>query len=212
MTYKTCMVHRCEKCPRTISMWIPWNTLGWWLCIRSLFTTKKTISLLRNYSVVFSHDLEHDTGFRFEMQRKLVQIPKKKVPIVTEVDFFLTDVQNYKNMWNLGRHKDDFGIDATWVLFATSHGKSPCDGIGGTVKRLTARASLQRPYSDQILDVSSMLAFCKTNIPGHTVLLYFNWKNERSLTWIEKIKICLGSDYTRDKKLPFHKTSKFQCI
>ena len=39
-------------------------------------------------------------------------------------------------------------------------------GIGGTVKRLTARASLQRPYSDQILDVSSMLAFCKTNIPG----------------------------------------------
>lgn len=59
-----------------------------------------------------------------------------------------------------------FGIDATWVFFATSHGKSPCDGIGGTVKRLTARASLQRPYSEQILDVSSMLDFCKTNIPG----------------------------------------------
>ena len=69
-------------------------------------------------------------------------------------------------MLNLRRHKDDFGIDATWVLFATSHDKSPCDGIGGTVKRLTARASLQRSYSDQISDVSSMLAFCKTNIPG----------------------------------------------
>ena len=69
-------------------------------------------------------------------------------------------------MLNLCRHKDDFGIDATLVLFATSHGKSPCDGIGGTVKRLMARASLQKPYSDQILDVSSMLAFCKTNIPG----------------------------------------------
>ena len=80
-----------------------------------------------------SDDLEHDTEFRFEMQRKLVQI-LKKVPIITEVDFF--------------------------------HGKSPCDGINGTVKRLTARASLQRPYSDEIVDVSSMLAFCKTNIPG----------------------------------------------
>ena len=34
-----------------------------------------------------SDDLEHDTEFRFEMQRKLVQI-LKKVPIVTEVDFF----------------------------------------------------------------------------------------------------------------------------
>ena len=39
------------------------------------------------------------------------------------------------------------------------------DGIGGTVQRLTARASLQRPNSDQILDVSLMLTFCKTNIP-----------------------------------------------
>ena len=69
-------------------------------------------------------------------------------------------------MLNLCRHKEDFGIDATWVFFATSHGKSPCEGIGGTVKRITARASLQRPYSDQILDVSSMLDFCKTNIPA----------------------------------------------
>ena len=31
------------------------------------------------------------------------------------------------------------------VFFANSHGKQPCDGIGGTVKRLTAKASLQRP-------------------------------------------------------------------
>ena len=31
-------------------------------------------------------------------------------------------------------------------LFATSHGKGPCDGIGGTVKRLATRASLQRPH------------------------------------------------------------------
>ena len=28
-------------------------------------------------------------------------------------------------------------------FFATSHGKSPCDGIGGTIKHLVARASLQ---------------------------------------------------------------------
>ena len=69
-------------------------------------------------------------------------------------------------MSNLCRHKNDFAIDATWVFFATSHGKSPCDGIGRKVKRLAARASLQRSCTDQILDVSSMLTFCKTNIPG----------------------------------------------
>lgn len=41
------------------------------------------------------------------------------------------------------RHQKDHGLDAEWHFFATSHGKSPCDGIGGTVKRLVARASLQ---------------------------------------------------------------------
>ena len=46
-------------------------------------------------------------------------------------------------------------------FFATSHGKSVCDGIGGTVNCLTANASLQRPASDQILNVHDKLTFCK---------------------------------------------------
>ncbi|KAJ8030181.1 hypothetical protein HOLleu_26513 [Holothuria leucospilota] len=45
----------------------------------------------------------------------------------------------------------DCGLAAEWNSFATSHGKSVCDGIGGTVKRLVTKASLQHPYSDQIL-------------------------------------------------------------
>ncbi|KAJ4446093.1 hypothetical protein ANN_12785 [Periplaneta americana] len=39
--------------------------------------------------------------------------------------------------------EDDYGIGAEWHFFATSHGKGPCDGIGGTVKGLATRASLQ---------------------------------------------------------------------
>ena len=56
-------------------------------------------------------------------------------------------------------------MDADWTFFATSHGKSPCDGIGGTIKRLTTRASLQRPLSDQILSTAAMFEFCKSSIP-----------------------------------------------
>ena len=37
-----------------------------------------------------------------------------------------------------------------WYFFETSHGKGPCDGVGGTVKRLAARVCLQRPFEDQI--------------------------------------------------------------
>ena len=57
-------------------------------------------------------------------------------------------------------HKNYFGLVAELIIFATSHGKSPCDGIGGTVKRLTARANLQRPLDKQILSVDKMFEFC----------------------------------------------------
>ena len=50
----------------------------------------------------------------------------------------------------------DFSIDCMWNVFVTSPGKSLCDGVGGAVKRLTARASLQCPISSQILSGKTM--------------------------------------------------------
>ena len=50
--------------------------------------------------------------------------------------------ENYKGLANLCHQKLDHGIDAVWNFFATSHGKSACDGIAGTVKQLATNASL----------------------------------------------------------------------
>ena len=47
--------------------------------------------------------------------------------------------KNFKNFLNMCHHKQDFGLEAEWTFFATSHGKSPCDGIGGFVKRYIAK-------------------------------------------------------------------------
>ena len=59
------------------------------------------------------------------------------------------------------------GIDAEWhFFFATSHGKWPCDGIGGTVKRLAAKDSLQRPYCEQIMTPRQLFQFAEDNISG----------------------------------------------
>ena len=53
-------------------------------------------------------------------------------------------------------------------LFATSHGKGPCDGLGGTVKWLAAKASLQRCVEGRnnasILTPETFLNFCTSNI------------------------------------------------
>ena len=40
--------------------------------------------------------------------------------------------KNRKNFINLFHHQQDFNIGAEWIFFATSYGKSPCEGVGGS--------------------------------------------------------------------------------
>ena len=53
-------------------------------------------------------------------------------------------------------------------FFTTSHGKGPCDGVGGTVKRLAAKASVQRCAENRldelILTSTALYTFCKETI------------------------------------------------
>ena len=48
-----------------------------------------------------------------------------------------------------------------WIFFATSHGKSPCDRICGSVKHHAAKRSLQRPMNSQILEYQATLNICE---------------------------------------------------
>ena len=81
--------------------------------------------------------------------------------------------KNYKNFHNLCYHSEDFGLDAEWAFFATSHGKSPCDGIGSSVKWTITTASLQRTTINHILTVDSMYALCLQNIKSITFIQIF---------------------------------------
>lgn len=106
--------------------------------------------------VVISECLEHNTIALYCFQRKLINFLKSKFGdnSIKKIYYFsdgsAAQYKNRKNFTNLCFHKDDFNIDAEWHFYATAHGKGPCDGVGGTVKRLAARASLQRPYKNQI--------------------------------------------------------------
>ena len=76
----------------------------------------------------------------------------------------MVQYKHKNSFFTLCHHKDDFGLAAEWKFFATSHGKSACGGIGGIVIRLVTKASLQRPYNDQILTFDAILNFCNENI------------------------------------------------
>ena len=121
---------------------------------------------LRHISICFiSDDNSHDTYFACEVQKTMINYLHELLPQVKKL-FYFSDgcggqYKNYKNFMNLCLHKQDFGLDAEQIFFATSHGKSPCDGIGGSVKRHAAKRSLQRPMNNQILDYEAMLNVCE---------------------------------------------------
>ena len=43
-------------------------------------------------------------------------------------------------------HRKDFDLNAEWIFFATSHGKSPSDGIGCIVKSVVSRKAITSNY------------------------------------------------------------------
>ena len=101
-------------------------------------------------------------------QKNLVQFLQEKISKVDKILYFsdgsAAQYKNQKNFVNLCYHKEDFGVQAEWHFYATSHGKGPCDGIGGTVKCLAARASLQRAYHSQIMTPCQLLDLAVENI------------------------------------------------
>ncbi|KAK3918907.1 ARL14 effector protein [Frankliniella fusca] len=98
--------------------------------------------------IILSDDLKHNTGAVFAFQKELLRFLQNDLKInVTRVIYFSDGCAGqYKNKFNVAnllRHKDDFGMDAEWHFFATSHGKGPSDGVGGAFKRQAANASLR---------------------------------------------------------------------
>jgi hypothetical protein len=121
-----------------------------------------------NY-VVISDSLKHITSTVHFFQKLLLKFLKMKVPKLKKVIYYsdgaAAHYKNKYNIQNLSLHRKDFTVSAEWHFFATSHGKGPSDGLGGTLKRLAARASLQLPYEKQI----------------RTPIELFNWANDHIL-------------------------------
>ena len=84
-------------------------------------------------------------------------------------------------------------MNSEWIFFATSHGKSPCDGVGGFIKQYVAKCSLQRPLHDQILSCQSMLDLCVREIPSMT---FFGVSQEEMVNVHADLEDCFAKSKT----------------
>ena len=118
---------------------------------------------------VISDSLQHDSNIVHYFLHIILEDLKTNICQLKRCIYFsdgaASQYKNYKNFSNICNHEKDHGVPAEWHFFATSHGKSPCDGVGGTVKRLVSRASLQLT-TDAIDTADKMFHWCKENING----------------------------------------------
>lgn len=148
---------------------------------------------------IISDDLKHDVGMVYEIQKAVTTFLKETYPHIKEVQYFsdgcAAQYKNKYNFVNLCLHEKDFQLKAQWSFFATSHGKTECDGIGGTVKRLARKESLQNPLEKQITSVSQLYEFCKARIEKITFLFI-------SKEVVEQTRSALLSRFTNVQTLP----------
>ncbi|KYN07562.1 hypothetical protein ALC62_01467 [Cyphomyrmex costatus] len=111
--------------------------------------------------------------------------------------------ENFKNFVNIYYHENDFEISAEWHFFAT--GKGPCDGIGGTIKRMAARASLQLPVDQQITTPFELYAWASKSSNISNITVYFS-----SLEDYTKAAEKLNDRYKNTKTISG--TQKLHCI
>ena len=65
----------------------------------------------------------------YQIQEKTIQYLKSLMPNLKMVEYFsdgcIAQNKNKKSVFNLCEHQEDFGVEAVWLFFATSHCKSP---------------------------------------------------------------------------------------
>ena len=159
-------------------------------------------NIQHNSLCFISDDNNHNINFVYKIQTILVDYLEENLPIVDKI-FYFSDgwseqYKNHKNFINLCHHLQYFNKDAEWIFFATSHGKSSCDGVGGFVKHYVVKHSLQRPIHDQIFSYQSMLDLCIREIPS--IIFWCSSGRNGQWSWRPGGSLCKVKDRAWNEK------------
>jgi hypothetical protein len=106
----------------------------------SLFTCVSYVGSESPISIVIaSDDLQHTKEQVHTYIKFIIEYLKGLHPHINHIEVFSDGAASqFKNRFTLSLvhfAPEDFGVTMSWNFFATSHGKSSADGLGGTVKR-----------------------------------------------------------------------------
>ncbi|KAI8498685.1 hypothetical protein Bbelb_238870 [Branchiostoma belcheri] len=93
---------------------------------------------------IVSDEMGHNSATVFAILKRVVPEVKEKHPDVKFLHYWTDSPSSqYRNKTIfsiLSDHESLFGLPACWNYFEAGHGKGPCDGVGGTAKRMADEA------------------------------------------------------------------------
>ena len=88
---------------------------------------------------ILSDVTSHKAQTIFAFLKALMEWMKTNLPPITQVHYLSDSPSSQYRNSTIFRivhsHKELFQVSATWNYFESGHGKGPCDGVGGSVKR-----------------------------------------------------------------------------
>ena len=101
-------------------------------------------SLQHKSIVLVSDEMGHNSATVLVFIDKIIPEVKLLMPTVSVIHYWTdSPTSQYRNKYIfqlIANHKQIFGIRAVWNYFEAGHGKGPCDGLGGTTKRMADEA------------------------------------------------------------------------
>lgn len=126
--------------------------------------------------VIISDCKKHDAVAVYVFLKAFNEYLSTKYPHIRKCIYFSDGApqqfKNIKHFATIYNHVNDFNHSAVWHFHASAHGKGPCDGAGGTLKRLARRASLQMIGNDRITSPSELYEWAtkESSLPNISVL------------------------------------------
>ena len=106
-------------------------------------------NIQHNSLCIISDDNNHNTNFVYKIQTILVDYLKTFQLWIRSSILLVAVLKNIRITkpllcHKLCHHQQELNMNPKWILLATSHGRSPCDGVKG-VQCYVAKLSLQKP-------------------------------------------------------------------
>ena len=94
--------------------------------------------------IMVSDEMSHKSSTVLAFVEEIMPSLKLLDPDLDTIHYWTdspTSQYRNKHMFEfVANHKDTYGVNARWNYFESGHGKGPCDGLGGTCKRLADEA------------------------------------------------------------------------